>query len=136
MIATQLVLSEKPDGAPVDPRSNNRQDLQVVIGAKEIDPAMFANDFILNENTGAEIGGIPPGSINLYVFSSVDEAPCVLDADDDDDVDGVDLAQLKNIMDDQCLQVFSAQFGLQSISPLSWGRTTLIDKNFSINSMQ
>jgi len=61
---------EAPDGTPVDPRSNNRFSEEVVIGSKEIDPALFSKDFIINENTGGEAGGIPPGSVNLYVFEA------------------------------------------------------------------
>ena len=61
---------EAPDGTPVDPRTNNRLSEEVVIGSKKIDPVLFTSDFIINENTGGETGGIPPGSINLFVFEA------------------------------------------------------------------
>ncbi len=102
---------ERPDGTPVDPRANNRQDLTVVIGAEEIDATYFAPDFILNENTGAEIGGIPPGSINLYVFSVIDENASIADRDDDGDVDGVDVAWLAQHMDPDLLAGLATYFG-------------------------
>jgi hypothetical protein len=35
----------------------------------------------LDETTGAEAGGLPPGSINLYVFSPVDDSTCILDSE-------------------------------------------------------
>ena len=66
---------EQPNGEPVDPRANNRENLQVVIGSKEIDTALFSSDFVINESTGGEVGGIPPGSIQLFVFETVADAP-------------------------------------------------------------
>lgn len=72
---------ESPDGSPVDPRLNNRDDLQVVIGAEEIDLANFSENFIINQDTGGEDGGIPPGSINLFVFQLAgDSTPTLADA--------------------------------------------------------
>ncbi len=59
---------EAPDGSPVDPRINNRFSEQVVIGSEAISPELFSQDFIVNETTGGEAGGLPPGSITLYVF--------------------------------------------------------------------
>ena len=59
---------EAPDGSPVDPRLNNRSDLQVVIGSRTVDPALFSADFVIDETTGGEAEGVPPGSINLFVF--------------------------------------------------------------------
>ena len=59
---------EAPDSSPVDPRLNNRSDLQVVIGSQSIDPSRFSQDFIIDETTGGEAGGLPPGSVNLFVF--------------------------------------------------------------------
>ena len=104
---------ESPDGTPVDPRANNRQDLAVVIGAEEIDPATFGSDFVLDETTGAEAGGLPPGSINLYVFSPVDDSTCILDSEPDGDVDGVDLADFATDMDETCVSAMAANFGYQ-----------------------
>jgi hypothetical protein len=102
---------ERPDGTPVDPRANNRGDLQVVIGSLEIDNAAFSPDFVLDETTGAETGGIPPGSINLYVFSDIGPAPCDADADGDNDVDGTDLAWLANHMDPAQVACMAERFG-------------------------
>jgi hypothetical protein len=61
---------ETPDGTPVDPRENNRSDLQVVIGAMEVDSALYGSDFVIDDKTGGEAGGVPPGSINLFVFET------------------------------------------------------------------
>ncbi len=69
---------ESPDGSPVDPRTNNRTSEQVVIGSKVIDPQNFSKDFVINENTGGGVGGIPPGSINLYVFTTEKESMNIL----------------------------------------------------------
>ena len=72
---------ESPDGSPVDPRRNNRSDLQVVIGSQEIDPANFSQDFVIDATTGGEEGGLPPGSINLFVFElQPDPTPTLADA--------------------------------------------------------
>jgi hypothetical protein len=61
---------ESPDGSAVDPRLNNRDALHVVIGSKVIDPGEFSQDFVINETTGGEAEGIPPGSVNLWVFET------------------------------------------------------------------
>jgi len=69
---------ESPDGSPVDPRLNNRSDLQVVIGSQEIDPANFLEDFVIDATTGGEEGGLPPGSINLFVFETAENSASAL----------------------------------------------------------
>ena len=97
---------EQPDGTPVDPRANNRDSLEVVIGSEQIDTGYFNSDFVINENTGGGIGGIPPGSIQLFVFET-----CITDADADNDVDGLDLAQFVQDMDVECLSKFATDFG-------------------------
>ncbi|MEJ2039567.1 MAG: hypothetical protein P8X55_11625 [Desulfosarcinaceae bacterium] len=61
---------ESPDGSPVDPRANNRDDEQVVIGSLEIDGSNYHQDFVIDADTGGEAGGVPPGSINLFVFET------------------------------------------------------------------
>ena len=63
---------EQPDGSPVDPRANNRDSLQVAIRSEEINTAYFSPDLVINENTGGEPGGVPPGSIQLFVFETAD----------------------------------------------------------------
>jgi hypothetical protein len=65
---------ESPDGSPVDPRANNRDEVKVVIGSREIAPEYFSRQFVINGNTGGEAGGIPPGSINLWVFETGTES--------------------------------------------------------------
>ncbi len=97
---------EKPDGTPVDPRTNNRQNLEVVIGQRNVDPTLFSQDFVLDAATGAETDGIPPGSIHLYVFST-----CNPDQDRDDDIDGVDIALLLQNLDLECLSDLAVNFG-------------------------
>lgn len=106
---------ESPDGTPVDPRANNRQALEVVIGAEEIDPTAFDSDFILDETTGAEAGGLPPGSITLYVFSPVDDSTCIPDSEPDGDVDGVDLANFADNKDEDCISAVAANFGYAGV---------------------
>ena len=101
---------ESPDSTPVDPRSNNRNGLQVVIGSEAIDPAGFSSDFVLDETTGAESGGLPPGSINLYVFT-LNGATCTTDIEPDGDVDGVDLADFAGDPDIDCIAAMAAAFG-------------------------
>ena len=49
---------ERPDGRPVDPRVNNRDSEQVVIGSKEIDAAYYNQDFVIGPDTGGESGGV------------------------------------------------------------------------------
>ncbi len=60
----------KPNGTPHDPRTNNREALNVTIVSENIDTQYFSQDFVVNENTGAGSGGIHPGAVYLYVFSS------------------------------------------------------------------
>ena len=56
----------------------------MVIGSQQIDTGYFSSDFVINKNTGGGIGGIPPGSIQLFVFETY-----ITDAGND--VDGLDL---------------------------------------------
>ncbi len=105
---------ETPEGGPVDPRLNNIEDLNVVIGAKDIDPADFSPDFALNQKTGAEDGGIAPGSINLYVFNLIQDLPCTPDRDGDGDVDGKDLAGFAQNLTLDCLLDMAQNFGTQA----------------------
>lgn len=63
---------EHPDGMPADPRANNLQSLNIVIGSTAIDTQYFQPDFTVNEQTGGVPGGLPAGSIYLYVFESED----------------------------------------------------------------
>lgn len=102
---------ERPDGTPVDPRANNRDGWEVVIGAREIDPAHFAPAFVLNANTGAEAGGIPPGGIYLYVFRTDGGGGCIPDQDGDGDVDGSDLASFAWEMEPACLAAMAGDYG-------------------------
>lgn len=57
-----------PDGTPADPRSNNRQSEQVVLLHQTIDGQSFANPFVINAASGGVAGGMPPGTVFLYVF--------------------------------------------------------------------
>jgi hypothetical protein len=69
---------EQLNGMPVDPKANNLDDLKITIGSVEVDPRLFASKFVLNANTGGEAYGLPPGSINLFVFET--DAPVSLDS--------------------------------------------------------
>ena len=71
---------EDPLGRPVDPRRNNRDALNVVIGSSQIPVSHFTPVYRIDETTGGESGGIAPGSINLFVFETG-----VTGSDDDDD---------------------------------------------------
>ena len=83
---------ESPNGTPVDPRANNREDEQVVIGSREIDSAYYHQDFVIDADTGGEEGGVPPGSINLFVFetdtTSGDDGGAADSTDEPDDATG------------------------------------------------
>lgn len=61
---------ENLGGQPADPRDNNIERLNVVIGKKEISPDVFNQRFVINELTGGEAKGLAPGSVNLYVFKT------------------------------------------------------------------
>jgi hypothetical protein len=76
---------EDAAGDPVDPRMNNRDDLNVVIGTAQIPADRFTPDFIINADTGGEAGGLAPGSINLFVFETGSDDG---DNGDDDSGDG------------------------------------------------
>jgi hypothetical protein len=76
---------EDAAGDPADPRINNRDDLNVVIGAAQIPTDRFTPDYIINADTGGEAGGLAPGSINLFVFETGSD-----DGDNGEDDDGDD----------------------------------------------
>ncbi len=57
-----------PDGSPADPRDNNLESLEVAIVSKSIDPARFAQPFVIDQRTGGVPGGMPSGGVYLYVF--------------------------------------------------------------------
>ena len=80
--------------------------MEVVIGQRNIDPALFSQDFVLAAGAGAEAGGLPPGSINLYVFSTCDP-----DLDGDNDIDGADMALVVQQADFTCLAALAGMFG-------------------------
>lgn len=53
--------------------------VSVFLLSRKLDGVHDSIDF--DETTGAEAGGLPPGSINLYVFSPVDDSTCILDSE-------------------------------------------------------
>lgn len=58
-----------PDGSPVDPRLNNTDSEQIAITSVELDPATSCGPtLVIDQTTGGVTGGLPPGSILLYVF--------------------------------------------------------------------
>ncbi len=76
---------ENPDGTPPDPRINNRNHLNVVIGSQEIPASSFSSSYTINADTGGEAGGIAPGSINLFVFETgTEDDPDTEDPDTED----------------------------------------------------
>ncbi len=60
-----------PDGSPADPRVNNIESQNIVISEVALNPAECADGILpINESTGGVIGGMPPGTIYLYVFET------------------------------------------------------------------
>jgi len=60
-----------PDGSPADPSANNIEAENVVISAVALDPSE-CNDGVLvvGPQTGGVEGGMPPGTVYLYVFET------------------------------------------------------------------
>jgi len=57
-----------PDGSPADPRANNIDADQIVIHSQMLDPSLCSSTFTIDETTGGSTGGMPPGTVFLYVF--------------------------------------------------------------------
>lgn len=58
-----------PDGTPADPRANNIDADRIVINAVPVDPAVCADGTLtIGPETGGIEGGLPPGTVYLYVF--------------------------------------------------------------------
>jgi hypothetical protein len=57
-----------PDGTPADPRTNNITTENVVIDAVSLNPALCSATFTVDQTTGGVAGGMPPGTVYLYVF--------------------------------------------------------------------
>jgi hypothetical protein len=80
-----------PDGSPVDPRVNNREQENVVISSVDLDPSIIATgDLTIGPDSGGVAGGMPPGTVYLYVFDLA--IPPDGDIDDDGDADLEDYA--------------------------------------------
>ncbi|NTV54913.1 MAG: hypothetical protein HGA16_00210 [Candidatus Moranbacteria bacterium] len=74
----------RPDGTPADPREGNRNGENVAIVSDDIDIADYSTDFVIDESTGGEEGGMPPGTVYLYTFSfDCDGSDSCTDADAD-----------------------------------------------------
>jgi hypothetical protein len=69
-----LVKLTAPDGTPADPRVNNIDEENVIISSVALDPALCAGDLVIDEASGGVAGGMPPGTIYLYVFEHADGA--------------------------------------------------------------
>jgi len=83
--STTLRRLAHPDGTPTDPRDNNREALNVTIVSDELDPAAFSPELVVE-------GGMPPGTVYLYVFDpdgpgDDDDSGTSDDADASDDDD-------------------------------------------------
>ncbi len=98
-VAITLYRLADPDGSPADPRENNRETMNVEIVTESLDAAAFTNPFVIDETTGGVAGGMPPGTVYLYVFeltgtgdddSGDDDGADDDGADDDDDGGGGD----------------------------------------------
>jgi hypothetical protein len=60
-----------PDGSPANPRANNIESENIVISAVSLDPAECADGVLtIGPNTGGVAGGMPPGTVYLYVFKT------------------------------------------------------------------
>jgi hypothetical protein len=87
----------KPDGSAADPRDSNRFEENVAIVSQDIDTSNYSTDFVIDENTGGGVNGMPPGTAYLYTFSFCDGTTTCVDADSDgyyatDDCDDSDPA--------------------------------------------
>ncbi len=67
---TQITLHRlaNTDGTPADPRNNNLEALNLAIVSEDVEVVNFSSDFVIDEKTGGETGGLPPGTAYLYVF--------------------------------------------------------------------
>lgn len=60
-----------PDGSPADPRVNNLEAEEIVISAVKLDPALCTGgELEIGPQTGGVAGGMPPGTVYLYVFET------------------------------------------------------------------
>lgn len=58
-----------------DPRETNRQEMKVAIQSEDVPAAALAGGvFAVSEKTGGAKGGLPPGSIFLYIFEAAGAA--------------------------------------------------------------
>jgi hypothetical protein len=56
-----------------DPRASNREKMTIDIQSQDVPAAALdAGTFTVNERTGGARGGMPPGSIYLYVFEATE----------------------------------------------------------------
>ncbi|NTV44156.1 MAG: peptidoglycan-binding protein [Candidatus Yonathbacteria bacterium] len=73
----------RPDGSAADPRENNRTSNNIAIVSEEIPTTAYASDFVINQTTGGEENGMPPGTVYLYTFSFCDGTTTCVDVDND-----------------------------------------------------
>ncbi|NTW46332.1 MAG: hypothetical protein HGB18_04770, partial [Candidatus Moranbacteria bacterium] len=74
----------RPDGTPADPRDSNRTEENIAIVSRDIDLSNYSADFVVDERTGGESGGMAPGTVYLYTFSfDCDGSDSCTDADSD-----------------------------------------------------
>jgi hypothetical protein len=57
-----------PDGSPIDPSANNRNDQQIDVVRKVISPYYYDAEFSVDEYTGGTQNGMPPGTVYMYTF--------------------------------------------------------------------
>jgi hypothetical protein len=79
--AIYLYRLARRDGSWTDATLNNRDSLRVVIRCDTINPANWAQAFVLNASTGADARGLPPANIFMYLFALDTTAISVQGAD-------------------------------------------------------
>jgi hypothetical protein len=65
-----------PGGSPVDPRVNNIDTENIVISSATLNSAFCATgELVIGPDTGGVEGGMPPGTVYLYVFRTPEGVP-------------------------------------------------------------
>ncbi len=66
--AVTLYKLTAPDGSPADPRVSNTDAENIVLTSQALGSSLCSADLVIDETTGGVVGGMPPGTVYLYVF--------------------------------------------------------------------